>query len=150
MVVSTEELALTEEFGVIEDKVNTEELAVTVEVVSTEELALTEEFGVIEDKVNTEELAFVEDGSDAEELDTVVTAEELISAEDESDVEESRIELDESPVDVSVSVDDCKVLETLGTLIVILGLCPTHLLKIISVLYPSCNFQELTYQALQA
>ena len=139
VIVSTEELALTEEV------VSIEELVLTEDEGSVEELISTEELGLIEDEDSTEELALVEDERGIEELVTVVTAEELvkteelvtaeelITAEDESDAEDSRIELDESPVDVKAVVDVCEVLEALGTLIVMLGLFPTHLLQVVSV-----------------
>ena len=79
--------------------------------------------------VGVDELFLAEDESDAVELAAVVMA------EDESDVEESRIELDESPVDVKASVDVCEVLEVLkvlGTLTVTVGICSMHLLQIVS------------------
>ena len=98
-----------------------DELVLAEEIVSVEELALTEDESGGEEVatvVTVEELISAEDESDAEEVTTVVTVEELISAEDESDAEESRMELDESPVDVKLSVDVCKTLEVLGTLII--------------------------------
>lgn len=98
-----------------EEELNT--MVAVVELVTTEDERGFEELRAV--------VPAVEVDSGVEELATVVPMVELSAVEEER--EDVRIELVESPA-VEVSIDVCKVLEAVDTLILGVGSFPAHLL----------------------